>query len=190
MTRYFFLLVAWTLGCCLAAALVGLTALQQPPADTPSPQPTPQPQPLRRASPPEERQFPPPDDALHVWQRPEKGYQSVLVLRVIDGDTFEGAFLVPVRIRVWGVNAPELKETGGARSKEAVKRLLEGKLATADLRGHDPYGRVVGDVWLKPNPEDPGQPAGWLSGWLLRSGYARRWPEEMRSNVPSGTGDR
>jgi hypothetical protein len=47
MTRYFFLLVAWTLGCCLAAALVGLTALQQPPADTPSPQPTPQLQPLR-----------------------------------------------------------------------------------------------------------------------------------------------
>ena len=88
----------------------------------------------------------PDEDKLFVWASPDKGQQSMLVLKVIDAETVEAAYLVPVVV--------VLKK--GAAGKEAVDEAIGGRLLAFDLRGRDRFGRVQADVWL-------GKDAGWLS---------------------------
>ena len=51
--------------------------------------------------------------------------QEIRVVRVIDGDTFviEGG----ERVRMIGINAPELKDIYGVESKNHLKTLIESK---------------------------------------------------------------
>ena len=51
--------------------------------------------------------------------------QEITVVRVIDGDTFviEGG----ERVRMIGINAPELKDIYGVESKNHLKTLIESK---------------------------------------------------------------
>lgn len=110
---------------------------------------------------------PEPDESqLYVWPLPEKGTQSLLVLRVVDGDTMECAYLVPVMVRIKGVNAPELSQSGGRDAKEALDKLTGGKLLPANLHGREKFGRVLADFWL-------GKEGGWVSNALIKGGHAR-----------------
>lgn len=69
------------------------------------------------------------------------------VRRVIDGDTFEVYRKVgnTRRIRLAGVNAPELYQFGGLKAKARLKKLIEGRTVTIVPKARS-YGRLVANV--------------------------------------------
>ncbi len=69
------------------------------------------------------------------------------VTRVVDGDTF---YITgqDVRIRVWGLDAPEVGTYGGSAATSEMFRLVSGKPLTFKKRNIDKYGRIVGQCFL------------------------------------------
>jgi len=66
------------------------------------------------------------------------------VTKVIDGDTFK----IPRKtIRLANVDAPELGARGGAKAKNQLKDMIEGKTIAYDPVGKS-YGREVAKVKL------------------------------------------
>ncbi len=71
------------------------------------------------------------------------------VVKIIDGDTFllksnDRIF----KIRLYGVDAPELVQYYGKEAKRLIENLSYEKQVTAYVRYNDPYGRLVGKVIL------------------------------------------
>lgn len=60
---------------------------------------------------------------------------------VIDGDTLRVA---GQKVRLQGVAAPELHETGGRAAKNAMIRLVKGRQVSCELDGTKSHDRVVG----------------------------------------------
>lgn len=69
------------------------------------------------------------------------------VTRVVDGDTF-WISSKDVRIRVWGLDAPERDRPGGAQATATLTRLIDGETLTCLQRDIDRYGRIVGQCSL------------------------------------------
>jgi endonuclease YncB( thermonuclease family) len=66
-------------------------------------------------------------------------------IRIIDGDTFAyGA----TRIRIRGLNAPELSQPGGAEATRALAALLSDQAVTVIPKGEDVYRRMLADVFV------------------------------------------
>ncbi len=97
-----------------------------------APAPLPAAQPVKAAL---ETDAPPADD------RPAAGLTGVAG-RIIDGDTFylEG---VETRLRLWGVDAPERKQPGGAEATEALTALVAGRTLACEEMDRDRYRRIV-----------------------------------------------
>ena len=77
---------------------------------------------------------------------PPKSAETVTVSRVVDGDTFDTD--TNVRIRLWGVDAPEYPQ--GCLSKRAKDRLEElvlAKKVRLEEQGKDNFGRTLAKVW-------------------------------------------
>ncbi|XP_072996986.1 probable staphylococcal-like nuclease CAN1 [Typha latifolia] len=51
------------------------------------------------------------------------------------------------RIRLRGIDAPEMAMTYGQESKEALVKLIQGKSLTIHVYGEDCYGRSIGDIY-------------------------------------------
>ncbi len=76
------------------------------------------------------------------------------VLRVVDGDTFDA--LVDLgfgvsqkfRVRVEGVDTPEMNTRAGKKAKVAVEELINGKMVYLSEAGSDKYGRALARVEL------------------------------------------
>ena len=85
------------------------------------------------------------------------------VTRVVDGDTFwiSGQ---DVRIRVWGLDAPETGDPGGAAATAAMTRLVSDQVLTCHQRDIDRFGRIVGQCFL-PDGRD-------ITREMIRSGTA------------------
>lgn len=64
------------------------------------------------------------------------------VARVVDGDTFRITSRREA-IRLWGADAPETDEPGGAEATAALKRLALGKRVHCKQMARDRYGRIV-----------------------------------------------
>lgn len=112
--------------------------------------------------------------------------KSARVTRVIDGDTFEIALPDALnrrdvtRIRLWGVNCPELArgdnaaEAGAQEAVDFVSTNIENSMITLWLESHqtrDPFGAVLAHVELQTGER--------LNEALLDAGLARcddRWP--------------
>lgn len=76
---------------------------------------------------------------------------------VIDGDTFDISvthtgknnkytYNDTERIRIVGINAPELNTPGGLRAKADLKAKISGKEVRCRVHARDSYQRLVGDV--------------------------------------------
>lgn len=65
------------------------------------------------------------------------------VLRVLDGDTFQGQKKVFVRLE--GVNAPEVGTKGAVAAKQWLDDLISGKVVSYTEEAKS-YGRIVGEV--------------------------------------------
>ncbi len=68
------------------------------------------------------------------------------VLRVIDGDTFET--IEHQKIRLSGVDTPELELCGGNEAKIALEKLILGKRLYIKVLFNDKYRRLVSRVYL------------------------------------------
>lgn len=64
---------------------------------------------------------------------------------VIDGDTIA---IDRIKIRIAGIDAPELDEPWGQKSRFAMMRLCKGQIVTAKLTGETSHDRVVGTCYL------------------------------------------
>ena len=68
------------------------------------------------------------------------------VLRVIDGDTFETT--EHQKIRLSGVDAPELSFCGGQEAKIALEKLILGKRLFIKVLFNDKFKRLISQVYL------------------------------------------
>lgn len=83
---------------------------------------------------------------------------------VIDGDTIQ---IDNVRLRLAGIDAPELDHPWGQRSKWALVALCKGQTVTAYLKPELSYDRLVAECHL-PDGRD-------LAAELVRCGLALDW---------------
>jgi micrococcal nuclease len=106
--------------------------------------------------------------------------ESYRVTRIADGDTVTvQTERGPERIRFLGIDAPEMNwgrgrpECGAVESRDAVRRLVEGKRVRIERRGTDQYGRTLAIVHLDQAPDGMaalGRMS--LNEWLLHQGHA------------------
>ena len=70
------------------------------------------------------------------------------VVKVTDGDTITVLTCQQkqVKVRLYGIDAPEKRQPFGQRAKESLSRLIAGKKVNVEETGKDRYGRVVGIV--------------------------------------------
>jgi micrococcal nuclease len=66
------------------------------------------------------------------------------VVEVIDGDTFKTQYI----IRLEGVDAPELSQSGGEEAKQKLESLILDKDITYEEKARDEYARIIAQVWV------------------------------------------
>ena len=111
---------------------------------------------------------------------------AATVDRVVDGDTLlvliEVGFgiIVRDRLRLRGINCPEMSTPQGVRAKKYVEKLLPAD-STVVINSHkcrtDIHGRFVADVFFKEGVNEPSallKDAVYLNQHLLDSGHAVR----------------
>ena len=76
----------------------------------------------------------------------------------------------PVRIRIDGIDAPELCQPGGTMSRDALKHKVLGNTVLVYSKVYDDYGRLVARIVLK--GEDQGR-------WMVTNGLA--WSYRYRN---------
>jgi endonuclease YncB( thermonuclease family) len=91
--------------------------------------------------------------------RPPKPFAGKVF--VIDGDTIS---VRRTRVRLFGMDAPELTQWGGWKARSHLIRLAGGREVAVEPVDVDCYGRVVARVWL--GSQD-------LSERMVRDGFAR-----------------
>lgn len=88
------------------------------------------------------------------------------VTRVVDGDTF-WISSADTRIRVWGLDAPEVGRPGGSQATAALTALISGQQITCRQRDIDRYRRTVGQCFL-PDGRD-------ITAVMIQSGSAEEF---------------
>jgi len=98
------------------------------------------------------------------------------VVSVHDGDTL--TVLIDnrqVRVRLVDIDAPELKQPFGTRSRQSLSSLCVGKVASLDVRGHDRYNRTLARVTCGGADANAEQ---------VRRGYAWTFTRYARADSP------
>lgn len=99
------------------------------------------------------------------------------VTRVSDGDTLQistnanGKSSKPIKLRIQGIDAPEICQSGGKAARDALRSRLLLQSVTFTTQARDQFGRVIARV------EHRGQDVG---TWLVSHGHA--WSDSFRSN--------
>jgi len=91
---------------------------------------------------------------------------SGTVTRIVDGDTFYISGQ-KMRIRLWGVDAPEVDEAGGAAATEKLREIAGGKHLDCERIDIDKYDRPVARCYL-PDGSD-------ISRLMIESGTAEEY---------------
>jgi len=87
------------------------------------------------------------------------------VEKVSDGDTFRMlANGQIVKVRLYGIDAPESKQDFGPQSKAALTGLVLGKNVKVKITDTDRYGRSIGELWIGDTLD--------VNLWMVRNGYA------------------
>ncbi len=95
------------------------------------------------------------------------------VVGVSDGDTI--TVLTPdktqIRVRLYGIDAPESHQDFGTRSKQFASNMVFGKTVTLQIHDTDRYGRTVAEVIIDGRS---------LNEELVKSGMAWVYPQYCR----------
>lgn len=92
---------------------------------------------------------------------------------VIDGDGL--AFDGDIRIRLFGLDAPEMDHPEGAISKDHLRRLIGGRAVKVVVKDQDKYGRLVGQVFDADGRD--------LNAAMVADGYARAYGSFSKAYV-------
>jgi len=84
---------------------------------------------------------------------------------VVDGDTI---VISGTRIRIAGIDAPELHHPWGKNAKSAMIELCKGKIVTAMIQEDVSYDRIVAKCYLSDGTD--------LAAELVKQGLAIDWP--------------
>lgn len=91
----------------------------------------------------------------------------------IDGDTIRldspGKSL---RLRLWGISAPEIRDPGGVEASRALGALVDGQTLACSLMDVDRYGRPVVRCGTAAVAD--------LGCEMVGQGHARDWPQYSR----------
>lgn len=109
--------------------------------------------------------------------------------RSIDGDSFElkDEKNRIIRVRLYGVDAPESRQKFGKESKEHLRRLMTGKDIHIKTMYEDSYGRVVAMVYLKDgkgidersvNQRQIQAGMAWVYDYFCTEGFCNTWKIE------------
>ncbi|MGM0901581.1 MAG: thermonuclease family protein [Bacillota bacterium] len=93
-----------------------------------------------------------PEDLTQSEEHKQRGFQRVVVHRIVDGDTFE--LFNRKRVRLIGVNTPESTyktERYGQEARFYTTRILAGRdvWLQKDVSDTDQYGRLLRLVWVE-----------------------------------------
>jgi len=74
---------------------------------------------------------------------------SVKVVGISDGDTFTciNSDNLQLKVRIYGIDAPEKKQAFGNKSKEYLSSLIFGKVITINVQSLDSWGRYIAYVY-------------------------------------------
>lgn len=98
------------------------------------------------------------------------------VVSVHDGDTITIlAEKERIKIRLFGIDAPELKQPYGKKSKQFLSNLIAGQIVEVEKNGNDRYGRTIGTVSL--NGED-------INAQMVENGYAWAYRRFSKKYAP------
>lgn len=87
----------------------------------------------------------------------------------IDGDTLRlDSPVRNLRLRLWGIDAPEIKDSGGVEASRALSRLVKGHILACDLMDVDHYGRPVVRCRTETTSD--------LACEMVKQGHAVDWP--------------
>jgi endonuclease YncB( thermonuclease family) len=110
--------------------------------------------------------------ALAGWVAAAQAYTG-MVSRVADGDTLwvqpDGKRGKPVKVRLLGIDAPELCQSGGRQARAALASRVLHRSVRVETRAVDDYRRTLADVRV--NGED-------VSAWMVSQGHA--WSNRYR----------
>ena len=98
------------------------------------------------------------------------------VVRISDGDTL--TVLVgrqQVKVRLDAIDAPEIAQPFGERSRRSLSSLCAGRAAEIQVHGRDRYGRALGDAHCEGNSAREFQ---------LRAGMAWVYPQYAPAGSP------
>jgi len=116
----------------------------------------------------------------------EKNYGGIeenlhKVVEVIDGDTFkvagiEGEEDSELSVRILNIAAPDKSECYFEESREALKKLIEGKEVKLrkDVSGVDKFGRLLRHAFLPSNTEDEDDV--FVAQYMVENGFAKAIP--------------
>ena len=93
------------------------------------------------------------------------------VNRVIDGDTY---IINNTKVRLFGVDAPELKQEFGLEAKEFVEHLILHKRVLVVLKSKDRYNRQVAEIYINGSN---------LAYILLENGMVWNYYQFSKSNL-------
>ena len=100
-------------------------------------------------------------------------------MSVHDGDTLTVLMEQrQIRIRLTEIDAPELRQPFGTRSKQSLSELCFGKTAELAIRSHDRYGRTLAQVTCAGTDANAEQ---------VRRGYAWTYTRYARPDSPLHT---
>ncbi|EOB5036985.1 thermonuclease family protein [Campylobacter upsaliensis] len=95
------------------------------------------------------------------------------VSRVIDGDTIELLakenpynHITKLKIRLYGIDAPELKQAYGKEAKEYLSALVLKQEVSLIIENKDKYERIVGTIFLKGKD---------INKEMVKNGYAHAY---------------
>jgi ATP-dependent hsl protease ATP-binding subunit hslU len=98
------------------------------------------------------------------------------VVSVHDGDTITIlAQKKQIKIRLFGIDAPELKQPYGKKSKQFLSNLIAGQIVEVKENGNDRYGRTIGTISL--NGED-------INAQMVENGYAWAYRRFSKKYAP------
>lgn len=98
---------------------------------------------------------------------PEHGLYDAIVERVVDGDSLICHLLVPITVRLSGIQAAERSTEKGKVVKQKLGDRLNKQVVTLELKGREKFGRHMAKVSIDGIPD--------IGQWLIGLGLAVEW---------------
>ena len=80
-----------------------------------------------------------------------------------------------IKVRLFGIDAPELKQPYGKKSKQSLANLIAGEVVEVEENGKDRYKRTIGTIYL--NGTD-------INAQMVASGYAWAYRKFSKKYTP------